>query len=326
MRPLTYDTLATNSLVAQPGSGLSSALSHSPPHHQQTQMLHGYGAPTAKNARRWSTQLPATAATGGASYQAFDQSAAHQPLTHSVLALPTAAPQKPANNGLRAAAAALPPTASAYVTSSANNPSQASHMHDAHGLRSQLPKSETATPPSVLESDMAAAGFSGMYSKYAPKKSALKAQSQSPPVIHPQIRSSALANSQPAPPAPSVHVHAHSYPMPRPIQMSATSLLTQPCGRHNHGYGHHSHAHHSHHHHHHHHTHHAHAHHSHGHSHKVHISSSQKPWKIQPTSHSLPALLSLPKITHRPLANFQSRPLNAGVSFTPPKKHVRFAN
>ncbi|KAJ1835602.1 hypothetical protein LPJ63_001012, partial [Coemansia sp. RSA 2711] len=181
MRPLTYDTLATNSLVAQPGSGLSSALSHSPPHHQQTQMLHGYGAPTAKNARRWSTQLPATAATGGASYQAFDQSAAHQPLTHSVLALPTAAPQKPANNGLRAAAAALPPTASAYVTSSANNPSQASHMHDAHGLRSQLPKSETATPPSVLESDMAAAGFSGMYSKYAPKKSALKAQSQSPP-------------------------------------------------------------------------------------------------------------------------------------------------
>ncbi|KAJ1766601.1 hypothetical protein LPJ54_005207, partial [Coemansia sp. RSA 1824] len=123
MRPMTYDSMATNSLIAQPGTGLSSSLSHSP-----QKMLHGYGAPAAQkpqklhkssedsksSKKRWSTQLPLTTVTGSTSYQAFDHSSSHQPLTHSVLALPSTAPahqpkpqQKAKHNGLAAATAAV---------------------------------------------------------------------------------------------------------------------------------------------------------------------------------------------------------------------------
>ncbi|KAJ2208376.1 hypothetical protein IW145_000781 [Coemansia sp. RSA 521] len=321
---MTYDSMATNSLIAQPGTGLSSSLSHSPP-----KMLHGYGAPAAQkplklhksredsksSKKRWSTQLPLTTVTGSTSYQAFDHSSSHQPLTHSVLALPSTAPahqpkpqQKAKHNGLAAATAAaaaataavatsrvIHSSSSANTTASANKHTSTSWTHDSRGH--QQPAIEHGTPPSVLESDMASAGFSGMYSKYVPKKSSMKSQGHSPPSVHPQIRSSALAHAQP-PPVPQTRTHPHSYPMPQPIHMSGSSLFS-----HHHAERHHR-------------------------PQRNHTSSHQR------RSHNNPGPFSMPNLTHGSLGGYQSnvyqsQPLMAGngsASFVLPKKHVRFAN
>ncbi|KAJ2825710.1 hypothetical protein IWW50_002728, partial [Coemansia erecta] len=158
LRPMTYDSMATNSLIAQPGSGLNSSLSHSPPQ----KMLHGYGSSVASKAhkhhkssddhkqhhkssndrkphkssgdhtttkKRWSVTLPMASVTASTSYQAFDHSAGRQPLTHSALALPTTAhqPQPQQNvkyNGLAAAAAAAATSAAA---SAAIHPSSSAY-------------------------------------------------------------------------------------------------------------------------------------------------------------------------------------------------------
>ncbi|KAJ2842592.1 hypothetical protein IWW36_005849, partial [Coemansia brasiliensis] len=231
-RPLTYDSLATGSLVAQPGSSLSSSQAQSPPQH----MLHGYGTTASSYGsngninRRWSTQQPLQSPTGGTSYHAFDHSAGHQTLTHSVLA----APQAPDHHSIPTAASVSggthPPLAAYANSSSASLPS-APTVHPAPGqaLQNRQPGTSSSSLPSVLENDMAAAGFNSVYSQYTPKKSAMKSQSQTPPAMHPQIRSSALAHSQPtlsSSTAAHSHMHAHSYPMPRPVHMSASTLFT----------------------------------------------------------------------------------------------------
>ncbi|KAJ2118485.1 hypothetical protein IW147_006429 [Coemansia sp. RSA 720] len=145
---------------------------------------------------------------------------------------------------------------------------------------------------------MASAGFSGMYSKYNPKKSSMKSQAHSSPSVHPQIRSSALAHAQP-PPVPQTRTYPHSYPMPQPIHMSGASLFS-----HHHAERHHR-------------------------PQRNHTSSHH-----QRRSHNNPGPFSMPNLTHGSLGGYQgnayqSQPLLAGngsASFVLPKKHVRFAN
>ncbi|KAJ2633013.1 hypothetical protein H4R22_000786 [Coemansia sp. RSA 1290] len=340
-RPLTYDSLATGSLVAQPASSLGSSQAQTPPQH----MLYGYGtAPSNYSSngnisRRWSIQQPLQNSTGGTSYHAFDHSAGHQTLTHSVLAAPPASD----SHGIPTTAAHVSggthPSLSAYASGSSASLPSAPTAHPAPGqtLQNRQPGESSSSLPSVLENDMAAAGFSSVYSQYTPKKSAMKSKSQTPPAMHPQIRSSALAHSHStlsSSTAAHSHMHAHSYPMPRPVHMSASTLFvphshSRPTYNHTHAHTHAHHAH-THTHHTHAHVHHAHAHAHHAHTRPVHSSKphvSHKHTKPQPV---VSAFLSNP--TKKPLAHrptiYNSQPiLPAATSaiYVPPKKHVRFA-
>ncbi|KAJ2452753.1 hypothetical protein EV183_002732 [Coemansia sp. RSA 2336] len=333
-RPLTYDSLATGSLVAQPASSLGSSQARASPQH----MLHGYGAaPSSYDSngnvsRRWSVQQPLQSSTGGTNYHAFDHSAGHQTLTHSVLAAPPASD----SHGIPTAAARVSggahPAFGTYASGSSASLPSAPTAHPAPGqsLQNRQPGESSSSLPSVLENDMAAAGFSSVYSQYTPKKSAMKSTSQTPPAMHPQIRSSALAHSHSALNSSTAHthMHAHSYPMPRPVHMSASTLFvphshSRPTYNHTHV---HTHAHHTHAHTHH--AHHTHAHHTHArpvHSSKPHV--AHKHSKPQPVASAFLTNSAKKPLTHRP-AIYNSQPVlpaAASAIHIPPKKHVRFA-
>ncbi|KAJ2795901.1 hypothetical protein H4R20_005717, partial [Coemansia guatemalensis] len=256
--PLTYDALASSSsVVGQAGSGLSSSLSQMP----SQKMLHGYGPSAAQStatdnrnssAKRSGTRPSHAALAGSASYQAFEHSTGHQPLTSSVLALhvpsqPQQAaklqrhtrqqkPQKPPHPQNGPAKPTHP--SAAHPTSSALSLGTGGPSPSKYHLRHTKSKSkpDPLAPPnatsSALETAMTSAGASGMTcSTYdlrrASKPSQTKASTHGVPgASRPPNRNTLLTQSQPHITTSQMSLPA-AYAMPEPIHQSFSAPFPQ---------------------------------------------------------------------------------------------------
>ncbi|KAJ1820389.1 hypothetical protein LPJ60_003235 [Coemansia sp. RSA 2675] len=196
-KPVTYDSFKGGSVVAQAGSTKSStAAPH--PQRQRPHRPHAHG------------NQPVSGAVNS-SLHAFDNSVGAHTMTSSVLALNSAShnqshqqsrPNPPHQGGQPVAGQGVPNT---YAASGAK-----------HSLLSAAWSQDAATTtggrfdPNVLETDMAAAGFTPMHSKYKATKQGKSSHSTQPSQSHQPA--SNLVYSQVQPPMPTTHQHpAHQY-------------------------------------------------------------------------------------------------------------------
>ncbi|KAJ2020763.1 hypothetical protein GGI14_000559 [Coemansia sp. S680] len=229
---------AASSTQAVAGSGASSNNSSS--------INAGGPSGDSKSARQqWAYHNQSTTGSTNSSYHAFDNSVGAQPLTSSVLAFNSAShnqshqqirPSPQHQGGQPVAGHALPYP---YAASGGKHslPSVA-WAHDTTGANPSHSIATTTTAarfdPSVLESDMAAAGFMQMHSKYKTTKQGKSGHTPSYPqtqqpmsnVVYGQAPQSAPNTYQPQP-QPQHHTYNHQNGVPGPVYQQQQTAAYQ---------------------------------------------------------------------------------------------------
>ncbi|KAJ2880338.1 hypothetical protein H4R27_004784 [Coemansia aciculifera] len=194
----------------------------------------------SKSARQqWAYHNQSASGSMNSSYHAFDNSAGAHPLTSSVLAFNSASnnqshPQirpSPQHQGGQPVAGQGAPNTYAASGAMHSLPSVA-WAHGTTGLNPSHSIAATTTAtrfdPSALESDMAAAGFMHMHSKYKATKQGKSGHNTSLPqtqqptgnVVYSQAPQTAPANYQPRPqpqPQPQPHQYTSQNGVPGPV-------------------------------------------------------------------------------------------------------------